>query len=1001
MGDLLAQASSDAARASSAVDWRAWDLATWNRRLVEHFFLRHTGSEGPVVSLLVTPEELTRAVGAPVNLAQEVRDCFVWRVRLNIRRKRDLIEDATDYQWWRKPPPDSEIPRFVAHLIFTCLAAAESNEEFANEHSFIIRLRELTDDQLPDASLAELPQLWRNFAEWLITDSNRRRYRPLALPDPGGFTRIGHTVKLTFPDRRDQAELSRLLDERGLSGDEPPVASVLRLVGEERARFRRSFVEAYQSFRHAFEEAPRSPSLRGHRFWSAVREAALRGRGATAEEELEARVQLLAEPQDERLVLFIVADRAIKSHLLLRTVDMQGVRYNQWTHAVVLANTVSPDAEQLEEAANALLGGSFRLPRLSAIIDQGLLALVEASHGMLEVASGEDLEASETAFVRNGLATDLVKLLHAESAQLRPSMYPAWTQVHHIALRRRPSDILERTSLARCWQLHEVPVAVRVRLVGGVAAEDGWLGYLEVHPRVAADGGQSACLESEDGSALPLTADGNGVWKLPGRDLIGGFDVIVDTGAGESRRTVHFYAKAAADQYLRPSDPRARMVEGFDDSASMDTDPWLSDRAPDLDVEPLCERVTYLGAVVGEFVDDPADAAWRIVRFGGALLGAPVRRELCVPPTSQVADPGQRQRWRKMLGPKTKPAVPEFEAARRLVGKKLSQFPVVERRVAPSMPDASQPSPPDARVERLASILAARASSRAGVRWNEWRDLVTGVLGVTPDKAGPVMRAWEEAGCVDVASFARWRNLAVFARFPMLVAVRSGGSIRAMLMGLAQQTTRAEVTRAADRAGVLVEDRRSVSSSVPQTVMLRAPDTEVLQAIGRAAGIEVKWLEQGFLRPATLPRGFRQPPPVGYEQEGSWSSWSLERNGGRPGPIVVKWSRPDRPSYWRVTSGAFDVWTYHPNHARLWACAAAGEAPFESIGDRELRVRHAYLPLPLARLVSTLGAALPGPDAALGGVYRYVFVSDRLRALVLDALQSGFEPHVRERLPRG
>lgn len=951
------------------------------------------------MSLLVTPEELTRVAAAPIGLAQEVRDGFVQRVRLNIRRNRNLIEDATDYQWWPRPPPASEIPRFCAHLFFTCLAAAESNEEFANENSFIIRLRELTDDQLPDGSLAELPRLWNNFAEWLVSESNRRRYRPLVLPDPGGFTRIGHTVKLTFPDRRDQAELSRLLDERCLSGDEPPVASVLRLVAENRTRFRHRFLEAYRSFRHAFEDAPRSPGLREHRFWSAVREAALRGRGATDEEELGARVQLLAEPHDERLALFIVADRSIEGHPRLRTVEMQGVRYNEWTHAVVLADAANSDAERLHEAANAVLGGSVRLPRLSTIVDQGLLAFVEASHGMLEVAAGEDLEAAKTAFVRDGLATDLVKVLHAESARLRPSAYPGWTQVYHVAIRRRPADIIERTRLSRCWQLHEVPATVPVRLVDGVAAEDGWLGYLEVLPRVSAVGGQSACLESEDGSSWPLERDGDGVWKLPARDLIGEFDVVVDTGAGESRRTVHFYAKPIADEYLRPSDPGARMVEDFDDSASLDADSWVSDREGDLDLEPLCERVTYLGSVVGEFVNDPANAAWRIVRFGDALLGAPVRKELCVPPTLQVADPGLRHRWRKMLG-KSKPAVPEFEAARRLVGKKLSQFPVAERPVAALVPEASQPSPPDLRVERLASILAARASSRAGLRWSEWRELVTGVLGVTRDQAGAVMRAWEEAGCVDVASFARWRNLAVFARFPMLVAVCSGGSVRATLLGLAQQTMRAEVTRAADRAGVLVEERRSVSVYVPQTVMLRTPNAEVLREIGRAAGIEIGWLDQSFLRPAALPRGFRQPPPVGYEQEASWSSWSLERDAGSVGPTVVKWSRPDRPSYWRVTSGAFDVWTYHPNHARLWACSAVGETPFEPIGDRELRVRHAYLPLPLARLVSVLGAALPGPDGAHGGGYRYVFVSGRLRTVVLDALRAGFE-RVRERSPGG
>src|SRR5262249_20338449 len=153
--------------------------------------------------------------------ADEVRDAFVDAVRSGIRRSKSLLDDASDYQGWPGPPSWDFPPRFVAHLLFTCIAASESSDELGDEGSFVSRLRDLTHDQLPENSLQALPRLWENLAAWL--DANGGRFRPLVLPNPGGLTRIGYTVKLAFPDRRDQRQLSDLLDRAGLAGHEPPV----------------------------------------------------------------------------------------------------------------------------------------------------------------------------------------------------------------------------------------------------------------------------------------------------------------------------------------------------------------------------------------------------------------------------------------------------------------------------------------------------------------------------------------------------------------------------------------------------------------------------------------------------------------------------------------------------------------------------------------------------------------------------------------------------------
>lgn len=982
---------------SISSNWRTWASPTWSQHLVEHFFLRRPEREGPVVTLLVTPEELARSAGVPLDQAGDVRDAFVASVLAAINKKHDLIDDASDYFWWPKPPPPSEPLRFVAHLIFTCLAAAESNEEIANESRFIARLRELAQDQLPEGSLKDLPQLWRNLADWLSAGANRQRFRPLKLPDPGGLTRIGYTVKLTFPDRRDQAALSRLLDERGLSGaGVPPFGTVLALVASNLGEFRKPFLDQYRDFRRARDAEPRATTLTEHPFWSAVRDAALRGRGASEDAELDARAQLLCLQQDDLLALYLVADGPINEGGNLESTELEAP-FGVWSHAILPSGSGAPSAERFDATARALLSGSLRVPRLSGLVDQGLLAFSEASHGLLELATGENFELAETALVRSDLVPDLVAVLHASSARQRASAYPGWVQFLRLKLKRLPSDVLEKTKLDRCWQLHETLASTSVQLVAGVRCDDGWLGYREILPRVSAPGGHSVVIESEDGTILAaLESAGDETWRLPARDLVGELALVVETTHGDKLHPrFHFYGKPAAARYRRPRDGSAWRAEGLNDSSPLGVDPALSDRDTQADAESLCERVTYLGPVVGEFLTGPERAAWRFVQFGGNTFGAPVHAELCVPPTAEVNDPHLRRRWHKMLT-KARAAVPAFDGARRAIGKRFSHLPQVELPSTPSTATPREVTPPpraaDPRVERLLSILATRACSRAGLPWGEWKDLVSRIFAFSPSQSRAVMRAWEEAGVLDVASLARWRSLAVFARDPMLVAVRSGPVVRATLMGLALESMRTEVGQAASRLGVPIEERGSFSPHVPRTLALRAASDVVITEIARSVGIGVKWLDLSCLGGrAAMPRGLQQEPPVGYVASAEWPHWSLTSGAAPSGASVVRWTRPGQPDYWTVKTAKLTVWTYHPNTARLWASAALAEDAIIDAGEHDLRARHAYLPIPLARVVAVLGAALPGPDPTLDWAYRYVCVSDTFASLVKNAVRAAFD----------
>ena len=133
----------------------------------------------------------------------------------------------------------------------------------------------------------------------------------------------------------DQKQLSELLDRAGLLGHEPPAGRVLTLVGSQRSRFRPSFLQAFDEFRRLFESSAAlgTPQLVQHRFWAAVREGALRGRGQAGFLDVRVRLSLLAEEEEDRLAVFPVADQRTES-VDVGFADLP-IPYGSWRFALV------------------------------------------------------------------------------------------------------------------------------------------------------------------------------------------------------------------------------------------------------------------------------------------------------------------------------------------------------------------------------------------------------------------------------------------------------------------------------------------------------------------------------------------------------------------------------------------------------------------------------------------------------------------------------------------
>lgn len=977
-------------------DWRTWKLPQWNVELLDYFFSRRGDANGPVVVLLVTPDALARATGDLNAQASEVRETFVATVRAACRQSGSLLDDASNYQDWPRAPPDDAIPRFVSHLIFTCIAASESSDDLSNEGSYLARLRELSEDRLPDHSLQMLPTLWENLAEWLVARGNATQFRPLKLPDPGGFTRIGYTVKLAFPDRRDQRQLSELLGEAGLAGQEPPVRKVLALVSSSRARFRPSFLSAFDEFRGGIDaNTGYVHRAEDHRFWAAVREAALRGRRSDDISGMDGRAQILCEDHEDRLSPFVVTDQAIEGLQAMACIELP-IAYGQWRFAIVPAKQMAIDADSLRETMGQLLLGNLILPRISPRVGQGLLPMIESASGLLELASLEELGAANIVLARKDLAGDLVRFYGSAGSRVIPSDHDGWVEIRGLRLRQLPLETLEASSLRCCWILHETVLRHGIQVIGGVRADDGWLGIKEVLPKIAFAGEGDVALEDAEGNSRPLVRDAAGHWNLPDCDQVGELWLVVRTQGGiAERRAIRLVGGPASETYRLPVDGGAWIVEGVGGTATLDSQPPYT-TVPVLEQALVDERFVLLGPIVGQFVERPEEAAWRISKFGGRTLGIRCRMDLAeAGPPARASSTSTRRRWRQLLlRCVADPADPGFDAARSAVRNRIfSDLPKVDLEDLPSRFSSDRSLRPLPAVDRLLMIVSGRASTHTGLVWGEWTSLMQTVLGVGPERVPSITRAWLESGNIEIGTFARWRHRCLFPQPPTLVAFRVGEAVGATIMGMMLPSTRMAAMACARRAGIDFEERTSISKFVPSTITFRASQLERLEVLARAMGITLTWLDIDFDNyTKALRHNGLSPAPLNYEEHRRWASWSLQGMAGKGAIVFEHWMRSGRPDYWKATQGETSVWSYDLNTARLWGAALIGEPLVIADAAGDLLSAHGFVPLPLARMLTVLSPGLAGPDEREDWRYRYPLSSQRLCNCVLDVLRRTYDP---------
>ncbi len=959
--------------------WRNWNIGDWGEHLLNHFFGRHErGDAGPVEVLLVTSEELAAATGDTSADPDEAKLKFV-AAMLDEIGDLSVMDHAYATVW---SPSFPEItPPVLAHLMLSCLAASESSDDLGDEGSFIRRLDALTAGRF--GRLGDLPRQWERFAEWLSAGRNPFRYRQLVLPAPGHLTRIGYTVNLAFPDRRDQRALASLLHRNGISANHPPVGRIIRLISASRQEFKPRFLEAFDNFR-ALAVSGSKVQLHRHRCWSAITAALARGRREAG--------PVLTAGSPLSLIGWLADDDASFCIASEQQISPQGFRswplpvpFGRFERVLTADGANQLDEHAITSAVANLLDGKLHIPALAAAVSEGLIPLGMPSGAYFQFLPPDNLDIPTLALVRSDLLSDAMRLFGGHQLT---SPHPSWKVLAGCRILPLDAATREDEPLGRCWTIHATASRPKVRVSGGIRVDDGWLAHPRLLPSVHFP--LDAVLTLDDGMVKKPLVRHHDAWRLP-HEISAGTWTITALREGQllDVKIIRLYAVPAAEEYKVPSEPAAWWSETSYGTVRL-SEGEVAGSPDTADTTPLTELRAYLGPDVGEFRVGPDGAAWTAVRQSGQILAARADKVLAAcPPVHQNEDKGANRRWRKILASTAPSDDPGFAAAKSAIWQNATKhLPKHRFEPAPGLleydPITATPHPelPD-----LVAAVAARSASTAGIPLAEFHELAGLVMQLDYRLRRLLTRAWLEAGMIDLACFARWGNRRIYARQPTLVAYREGSSHVAALQGLALPRTRRLMKEAAGKLAMAVWEKSGLGPFTPAMPCVRSTRASDLQLLAAECGLPLRWLNpdiSALLDHNTIETGL--PEPGGYDHQRDLTPWRVDGTT-QPEALLTTCYRPDAPMFWRARVCDQQRWSYALNPARLAACAMLRLAPCTARGSHELVASLAYLPLPLARMVAILGPALPGGmTITSNSPHVYSFNTERFRRLVEDSL---------------
>jgi len=869
-------------------EWQRWNRFDWSARLLDHYF-GHP-ELGPVVSLDVTDPELAAATGDPGADGEQVRTALVSAV----------VRSSSNADFFEVTLKSFDPSENLAHLVVSCLAAVDRNA--TEEAGFIAHFLTLLEGHASESRLKELPERWERLASWL---KEHPAYRQLQLPDPGGWKRIGYSVRLAFPSRSDQRVLANCLRDADLVGTDPPTGLVIDCVARSRQKFSDDFKVRFDEFANLHRNGASNQKLIATPFWSTVRRVV---GGASSDEAHPVGWTLIAE--DDGFDLELVPATAEEPHGPDLQVEPNSDDETRWRYLV--------RAPAWEHGLLQTLAEVTKVPYLSPTIRDGVLAFVLNSAGQLELARRPDLPDSDVALVADDRVEVLCELFGARARVRASQRYPGWSVVRGLRLVAGPAERLSDTALQRCSILQTAPVPPAIRLVGGLRVENGFLGHRELLPTIRVPAASSVEAELPGERRIELRQVDSDTWTLPGRDLNG--EVVLHAQLSERilSRPVVFHGRPSSEQPRQPTEPSGYLLEHLASAVPM---PDLSDVPASSSVLPQVagsDHRTFLGREVGEFVESEDAATWVVDHLGSRTL---VRRRDAnsdVIPRARVADDGSRTRWRKLLAKASAhPSDPDVQKfVKRVIGRKFSELPRIDTGRLPE-PAAVGAVRPDHRVDRILEILVAYTNQRLGLRRHEWLDLLRTEINLDRAEIDVISRAWHEAGFVRELVNVRSSARPIAAVPPTFYCFRTESFVAATLIGTVLPSTRRRLIVSAGDDAVIAYEKFGPSALVPPVVSFRSSVPEGLLSFLAKTGFRVCALPDVpvWVRPRDLSRSI----PATYA-EADWDDVIELPAGAR----VTRLWQQHQPSIWRVDSGEIRTWAHHRSSAVFWAYALGG-----------------------------------------------------------------------------
>jgi hypothetical protein len=942
--------------------WQQWNRFDWSEALLASYFgLGSDGPTEPVRILVVTDDRLCQVVGEAADIPEDVRLSLIDKT----------VRSVGSNNYWRHASDrHGDKPDYLAHLIVACIAAIDNAD--MDERSYLRRLDEITG--LPASHSIELmADLWKRLQSWLAERPDE--YRPLVLPDPRGWTRIGHTTRLAFPSRADQAKLREVLAEQGVV-EALPLGVVVGALERGRRGFSKRFIEELDAFEAALRGGTSAPELYETSLWSAVVGVSLLDLDAMG-----------ADGRSRWTILGIDDGYEFDLRVATSGVDapegfvlVECDAFGEWGRELQTAQGASALPDLLAGRVPGLGG-------LDSLAQGGLIPMIEAAHGAMEVAAKRDLEFASVALVADSLVGDVQAMFGGNRAALNGTF--EWSVLREARLRIMSPPTLDGTTLERCWILHDTPFPVSLRFLGGVRVGDAFLRKPSMLPRVRAVGATSVSGAVGEISVEFDCVDGN--WSFPsaGRLINGASEVVVRASfpTGVRVRRVRLISAPSVEAFKQLGDPTAWQIEGTAGAQALTSAQELF--APELGAAvPDADAIIRLGRDVGVFATTPDQATWEIAAFGSKRSGRLVRLEGDAIPAGRSLSDGDRRRWRQYLN---SARFADDDRARLLARRVIAtarsdkELPITtsQGRSAEDPGPAPCRSPEHARVADLVDICVSLANRKAGLEPAAWQRLGQETLGVGRTQFDAISRAWSEGHLFDEIVSRRWSTRRVMFVAPHLVTFRTERWVGASLQGLALPATRARLWAAAAAAGVLVEPVRSRSGMIPEGLAFRCDSIERLRSVAEGMQLPVCQLRSDPFR-VIAGRDVTTAAPGNYERSTYRSNLPV-----LDGVTTTRWWKNGSPGFWTVRSDQHFTWTHFEASAAFWAVAFAGKPLVSPTGGGRLRCDVAYLPLATARWLSAVSPVRSGPDPASGGAHHYEAPSGAFAQSLLGQL-AGF-----------